>query len=429
MEQLQNHVITLPEEWQRPATQAPAYVAAFQTSFQEQVTSLSSEYQNLIIGNGAKTSGLLYRLRTGKPLRSDEKTSYSNLLKQLSPLLNITSATVAKPDYVFDYTLLDMAVPRLLAAQNFARLASIYAMQQAKNGQYFKAMETAMLPIRYVKRPVQSLLMCHVIATAVANISSFNLASLADQCTDTQALRHGLQLMSEYRTDAFPGNPELWKFSASIGALRQAVMYGYPANLSPQTLGSYYRQSKYLYGKEFPEWIVQNRPASSPESKAAKSKIKELNNEDKYRPQLKISAENRSGRNVAKKFGGSFFDTLTGIDSGTLLAAMAQPQLDETETRTLTSTANYDLVRLRFAQRLADLEAHTSSTTSAPDISLYLSPVPLDPFSQAPFIFSTKRAEYYSVGPDRKNNNSDMIYDSTNGTVSSGDLMIEGRKD
>lgn len=83
----------------------------------------------------------------------------------------------------------------------------------------------------------------------------------------------------------------------------------------------------------------------------------------------------------------------------------------------------YRLAEAALARRLAELEGATSITSARELVPKYLSREPLDPFTSASLRMSTGK-QFYSVGPDKRDDGGTIQYDPTNGLVSSGDVMI-----
>jgi len=111
------------------------------------------------------------------------------------------------------------------------------------------------------------------------------------------------------------------------------------------------------------------------------------------------------------------------------LARMAVPNVREAAIRFYVVQA-----RLRLAEVAAALALHKARTGSYPDQLAALTPAPLetlpvDPFSgQALRYRATPGGRQYtlhSLGPDRLDNSGSIAYDSTNGTVSAGDIFVK----
>jgi hypothetical protein len=58
------------------------------------------------------------------------------------------------------------------------------------------------------------------------------------------------------------------------------------------------------------------------------------------------------------------------------------------------------------------------------DVNEYLGQIPLDPFTDKPFLLGQEKDKVfvYSVGPNGKDDKGLIIYDPTNGTMSAGDI-------
>ena len=54
-----------------------------------------------------------------------------------------------------------------------------------------------------------------------------------------------------------------------------------------------------------------------------------------------------------------------------------------------------------------------------------LPPVPNDPFTSGPFLYSKQVDAYYSVGPDKTDDKTAVKFDASNGTMSKGDIWLE----
>src|SRR5690606_5845556 len=113
----------------------------------------------------------------------------------------------------------------------------------------------------------------------------------------------------------------------------------------------------------------------------------------------------------------------TGISAGAYQTAIAQPNIQESATRTRVVQAAYDLTMLHFAERLAQLKAKPIYPGQS-GIAAYLETVPTDPFSGSPFKKSDNGI-WYSIGPDKDDDNLKVIYDATNGTLSDGDVRLK----
>lgn len=413
---METEVVTLPEEWHRPATLPPLEIVAFWDDFSIQMESILDKHQALM-GTGydpASTSTSLFeQMRSNAvPVRPDQQTSYSLLLADLQPLFDETSRTASLPGYTVETDLYTTQIPKFLYVQTFAMLASVVGRQHAAAGDCIGAVETAALPIRLIKHGEYDSALIHLYSVAVTGISVNALNSIATSCTDTLALERGLHLLNNLRDTTFPGHNDLWRYADSLGALRYAAAHGYPVDLSPQTQAGYYSQARWLYTPRYWQWIVDNLPATDRRVEVAKARIAqhmEWQENDWYQEIKQSQSDYTNPYPIAQKAAA----LVLGVDPYALLAVTAASTFKETETRTKTAMALYDLTRLRFAQRLAELKGL---------------PVPTaydDPFTSGPLPFSSAKKSFYSVGPDTKDDRSELLYDATNGTISPGDLIVE----
>jgi hypothetical protein len=89
-----------------------------------------------------------------------------------------------------------------------------------------------------------------------------------------------------------------------------------------------------------------------------------------------------------------------------------------------------ETVLLRQTQIMAAIQVYRLEKKKEPngwdELKPYLSAIPIDAFTDKPFIWSkdsTGRSLVYSVGPDLKDDAAKIIYDPTNGTTSRGDII------
>jgi hypothetical protein len=420
MERMETKVVTLPPDWQKPAELPSLAVVKFQNDFTTKVKLLREKYEDLLFGDYTSETLLLERMRSGLKILPEQQTSFSKLLADLQPLIEETSQSVSLPGYTAEIGMYSPSHTELFEMQVFAKLAGIKAFQQMRDGDCYHAMETAALPLRLVKRPPQARVITHLVSVAAASISAGMLQSLAEQCTDTVALRHALSMMTEYRNGVFPGDISTWHYGDIVGILREAAANGYKVDLAPQTEADYLRQSSKVLGYDYPNWLIQKYPPNDLRVVNARAQLKQINKVESDHPD-----QNKSLASLLKNSLWEHLSNFIGIkDPLIFLAAVTESNWNEAENHALCGIAIYDLARMRMAQRIADLTTSGTTSSTAPDLSAYLSPVPNDPFSEKPFAFSPKRREFYSVGPDKKDNLGSLIYDTTNGTYSAGDFFV-----
>ena len=100
------------------------------------------------------------------------------------------------------------------------------------------------------------------------------------------------------------------------------------------------------------------------------------------------------------------------------------PNTLEARTREQTAKAKFDLARLVLARRLEQLENNVASQDASQFVPDYFALELRDPFVEAAYLWDAKDEAFYSVGPDKGNDNNRIRYDPTNGTISVGDISL-----
>ncbi len=432
VQSVEKDVIQLSPDWHRPAAAPSPELFEAQKRLSEQIMQVRDKYEDLLWGDYSKEQDLMRILRRGEAIPADKQSSFAMFLQDVEPLIRETSSTVNRPDYTMELGMFSADTSRLLSVQVLAKLTSIVALARAQQGDCVGAMELCLLPIRYTRRPEQSYVITHLIAVAVASISSHSTYALSEQCSDTVALKHGLDAMNELRAAAFPGEIGNWKYGDSIGALSHAASTGYQVDLTPQPLAGYYRQAGKVYDGTFHKWVVEHLPESDPRVAVAKSHLEAQAKQGQYADARQAEIELETlGSNRLEGLKLAAAKLALGVDPYALFYTKAMVNTMEMESRTSVSLAWYDLTRTHLALRLAQAD---SASGQAPgdaarlgELTAYLTPVPSDPFTSAPFLFSEKQQVYYSFGPDKKDDGAAVLYDATNGSLSSGDVWLTVR--
>lgn len=409
--ELERTQVSLPRDWHRPAVLPPTEVVAFHRKFKSDMEAIRKKYPFLIEGSG-KGGGLADKYGYAN-LTADDRTSLSFLMADLQPLIDETSQTVRLQGYVLELDLLIMSQNMsFLELTYFSKLMVVVAREKARNGDCIAALETAALPLRLVRRPEQSYLMTHLISVAFINIAAEALFDISTMCANTTTLQYCLSLMDELRDVAFPGDSENWYFDHLV-SLRFAAAYGYPVILSPQSRAGYVKQYAQLFSRQYYQWLVDQFPPNDPKVKFAKDQIDGFN---RRASSNSISSALSSSRDsgILRKL----LHVMTGLDPDLVQYGSTGGDLEVAMSRSNVARAKYDLTRLDIARRLV---ASSSSNTTR---NGYLSPLPLDPFTSSPFLFSQKRGTYYSVGPDGKDDGAGIPYVSVNESSPTGDIWM-----
>ena len=108
-----------------------------------------------------------------------------------------------------------------------------------------------------------------------------------------------------------------------------------------------------------------------------------------------------------------------------VLYNIAIPNLKNAITRGLKAKAKFDLARLVLASRIEELETGKSVSNIRELIPKYFPDEPKDPFSEQPYLWDSASKTFYSIGPDKLDDQNLLQYDPTNGTISNGDISFQ----
>ena len=104
-----------------------------------------------------------------------------------------------------------------------------------------------------------------------------------------------------------------------------------------------------------------------------------------------------------------------------------RPNYTEASVRETAMISRLRLLRVMIAQMVHTRESGVPATTMEQLAPLVVGGVPTDPFSGKPVNFSlleAKSTTTWSVGPDRTDDSGALDYDPTNGTLSTGDVVL-----
>ena len=420
-------VVQLPPEWHVPATQIPQEVAMFQRDFSRDVEAIRKNHEALITGLGDDydtTHTLFGRMGYAiTPLDEGQRTSYSLMIAELEPITDRATSVTALPDYNVDNVL---EMPRFMELQIFAKLMRVKANVEAVDGHCIKAMDSAMLPLAIMRRLPQSQLITHLIGVAITAICSEAIGEIAETCSDVAALRHGLAIMNERRDIATVVPKDFIQYADEFAYLRSAAANGAPIDLSAQTRAQYWNQYLWVMSPAYFRWLLVHLPPGDYRIPAVRRSLDERTPKSTSRWNWErlfgdlIAEDNPSKMMPLARLASG----LLGTNVVAYLMTTATPNFEETITRTEVSEALYDLARLRLAQRIVELDQGSSTTAASERIEMikaYLKPFPSDPFSGSDFLLD-EYGRFYSVGPDKHDDHNIIIYNATNGTISSGDI-------
>lgn len=82
------------------------------------------------------------------------------------------------------------------------------------------------------------------------------------------------------------------------------------------------------------------------------------------------------------------------------------------------------LAQLCIAQRIGELEGKGKQTDIDKFVPDPIPSIPEDAITGKPFLWDASSEEFYSIGPDRKDDRNLFRYSPTNGVHSSGDFSL-----
>jgi len=160
----------------------------------------------------------------------------------------------------------------------------------------------------------------------------------------------------------------------------------------------------------YPEWRMQQLAPDDPLRA-------------KYAEMLEARNDQQQQFNFIKmfKYAGPYGDMVRDA-----LLSFASPNFLETSIRERVSAAHFHLTEVALAERIAKLEGGAAPSAPGDLVPKYIATEPMDPFTSASFPRSDT-AGFYSLGPDKHDDQGALIYDATNGTMSVGDLVMRAR--
>ena len=358
----------------------------------------------------AKTSEIMNQMVDGPPLTEAERAAAADLVQKDRALIDATVALGARPDYdsaVMDIPLGSVEPAPFLIIQTGVKTALISARLDALDGQTSRGLATATSVLGLARRHPASELISQLIAIAVSSLSSQTVADIAAQCDDPDALRHALEEMQRLEAQVTVPMVEDIIVADMLGNLRALKREGYPVELDFSKPATELYDQSVEATMRYPEWKVQQLEPNDPLRA-------------KYEEAIAGQSERNRGfsiRNALRRAGPY------GALMRDMLMTMAIPNFLEASTREKVATARYRLAKLAVAERLAQVEGSAPAATPRDLVPKYLATEPQDPFSSGTFQRAAG-SDFYSLGPDTRDDAGAVAYDATNGTLSRGDIVL-----
>lgn len=330
------------------------------------------------------------QLRAGTSLQ-DALSTHVAIAALAGPVVTFTSETVHRSGFV-------LTLPSSgLAYQSIARATGSIAVDEAHKGDYAEALEAAMLPLYMSRRPVASNLLVHLIDVALQSLATPYVVTVAADCPDGALLKRALDELDVLRPQIVLNVLSRGELLEVLGELQQFKARGLAVSLQPGKPLVFYYQQIWKYKRQVLEEEIGQEPLGSPLREQLEHELLLFNWQ--FRWQSSIIPE--------------------------IAYLMNQPNFTEAVTREQVATARIDLVRLFIAQRIEALTGATGGTTSPQEIvKKHFTNEPRDPFTGIDYKFDGREQSFYSVGPDKADDGNWIEYDTTNGTLSQGDLPV-----
>ena len=342
------------------------------------------------------------------PLSATDRAAAATLVKQDAEFIAAARVIAARPDYSTGATtdIGGVGGINFLGHRTAAELALISARLDALDGETSRGLATATSVLELSRRHPASTLISQLIAIAINRMATRTIADIAVQCDDTGALRTTLAEMKRLDAEVNVPLPDDLFLIDILGDLRTLKREGYPVDLDFSKPATYLYEQHIDAAVGYPEWKMQQLSPTDP-LRAKYAKMLE-----ERTPQLR-----QINIFTLSKVPGPYGD----IARDRLMSSA--PNFQETSIRATVTAAWFYLTELALAERIAKLEGGTATSSPCDLVPKYLATEPLDPFTSASFPRSPTGG-FYSLGPDKRDDQGAITYDATNGTISSGDIVM-----
>jgi len=138
------------------------------------------------------------------------------------------------------------------------------------------------------------------------------------------------------------------------------------------------------------------------------------------RPQPRLTGFAKLGNSLLGPQG--LIGRLLGIER--LGMCYSMPNFQEIQIRKQSARAQYDLARLRLVNRILELEGGQKISNTEDIAPKFIQQKLIDPFSEKPYLWDVSTELFYSIGPNKINEENAFRYSPTNGSKSAGDLSL-----
>ncbi len=326
---------------------------------------------------------------------------------------------VKQPDYGIDVTTrqrfwnedVGISQPGFICLRTAARMMAVKTLSQSAQERHAEALATAENLIRGARVHAFSDLVCQTIGIAIRRIGVKAWDYAVDHCNDASLLRKTLQVQNQIASETNYLDPEASLFVAdTIGQIRIYQRFGIAAEIQNRSGWELLKELTRVQD-EYSEKIIL--PTLESNSRKRASLERKISNSKKEKWMTSSSRPSRF--NLFGRIKLAFVETV--------LYLIATPSNERAIQMDCFAHAEFDLLRLTTARKIFTLEKGHPPERLAELVPDYLPQLPTDPFSSDRRPLGEKPFPY-SIGPDGRDDQGQIIYDPTNGTASAGDVRL-----
>jgi len=367
-------------------------------------------------------------------------------LEQIEPLFQAFENLVTQPDYEMDVLIIcndfietgnhriaigkwaSLPIPKIenhesypvpnledlnyfpiMATGTLLRLKTESLLSREKFPEAFQTVETI---IRSSRTHKYSSLMCQLVSFELLFKGIKSGYQALELCEDFRILHDALEWQTALLPPVLMEKDQDSLVINSLGIIRRAKRLGWESHIENMTAQEIMGESLRLQAEYLEQYVLP----------FAKTNI------DKERIQKAIE----NIRYNHKFFSGQilnhrFVDQWYAYAITSIFYVINLPNKPEVLSREMVSLGKYDLLRLETASKLYRLEKGGEPQSLNDLVPEYLSSLPKDVFSLEEKGYGIK-PRLYSVGPDGIDQECEVRYDPTNGTVSGGDVFLISQK-
>ena len=397
-----------PASWLEVRPLSPSMIAAMDSfnAAWDAGTSATADVDPVPERDMKEIETLTELLAKGDAMSSGELERLEQLVGDDLHLIDALTALAARPEY--DAEIWDVPIAAFDAGCNWrlltaTRLAVARARILARDGRTSAGVELAASLLPLAQRHPAGHLHGQAFAMLLGATIIDGIAAVATRCDNPAMLRAALNAMD--RVDAranapLPNDLENHSFFAEIRALKRQ---GYSVNFDKNGPLVQAFEEMLESIERYPEWMLERLDPDDPDYEL-------------YR--MKASEKKRSRTFGLRKYAGPYYGLFRDYFVLEMLSDCSRlPPLHKA------AAARFHLARLAVAERLAQLDGQPAPAAAADLVPRYLPTEPLDPFTSAPFVRSPKGG-FHSVGPDGVDDAATILFDSSKGTTSTGDIFL-----